>query len=558
MPIDSAWNAYIFRDGKTTVSGPGLLRELADELLSYGSSQSTTGLTDLLLRAGELECALRDAESPHAPRMERITDGIASSFVSGAPLHARELPLLARTIAVPKEVRVAPPEGFAYYSLHPLDFADLVRRVIGQCSTAAIVGIRSIGTTLSAIVQAALIADGRRVERITVRPTGHPYDRRTELSPEQKQWIDTMLSRRADFFVVDEGPGMSGSSFLSVGEALAEAGVEPARIVFLGSRVPDPSALTAPNAAERWRTFRAHYTEPTRHLPARAKYYIAGGIWRMRVFGAEADWPASWQQMERLKFLSEDGSLLYRFEGFGRFGEAVYQRAVQIAAGEFGPMPLSREQGFGVYPMIPGRHLRRQDVTAETLARVADYCAYRASEVTAKIAHREELESMLRFNTHEEFGVDLPAHLTLLPVEKPVIADGRMLPYKWISAGDSLLKIDAASHGDDHFFPGPTDIAWDIAGVIVEWNLDPCAAAFFLDRYRQRSGDDPARRLPAYLLAYAIFRTAYCKMAGAACKGTPESERFLRSLTQYRSQARRLLGAESNRQASNRADTLAA
>ena len=28
-------------------------------------------------------------------------------------------------------------------------------------------------------------------------------------------------------------------------------------------------------------------------------------------------------------------------------------------------------------------------------------------------------------------------------------------------------------HGDDHFFPGPTDIAWDLAGTIVEWELAP-------------------------------------------------------------------------------------
>lgn len=544
MAIDSAWNAYIFRDGKSTVSGPALLNDLCGGLLACDSSPSPTALTDLLLRAGEMECALRDSDSSQAFAMEDITDVIAASFVSNAPLRATELLPRVRTIVVPEEMRVAPPEGFAYYSLHPLDFADLVRHAPSRSPAAAIVGIRSIGTTLSAIVKAALLADGRDAQRTTVRPGGHPYDRRTGFSPEQRPWIDAMLVRNADFLVVDEGPGMSGSSFLSVADALEEAGVSRAKIAFLGSRVPDPMALTAPNAAERWQSFAAHYTQPIRHLPARAKHYIAGGIWRARAFASEDEWPASWRQMERLKFLSDDGSLLYRFEGFGRFGEAVYQRAVRIAGGGFGPMPRPRDQGFGVYPLINGRYLSALDATPPTLSRLADYCAYRAREVAAKIAHNPELEGMLRFNAHEDFGVELPPNLSSLPIERPVIADGRMLPYKWISTGETLLKIDAATHGDDHFFPGPTDIAWDLAGAIVEWDLGRDATTYLVNHYRERSGDNPARRLPAYLLAYSIFRTAYCKMAAAASQGTPECDRFLRDLIRYRRRAQTLLGQD--------------
>jgi hypothetical protein len=537
MPIDKAWNAYIFRDGKTTASGPALLRDFVDGLHAYDASPSKTALTDLLLRAGELECALRDVNSAHGPLIESITEAIAEAFVSGTPLPTNHLLLLARSIVVPGQVSIAPPEGFAFYSLHPLDFASLVRRVPKRSPT-AVIGIRSIGTTLSAIVKAVITADGRYVERITVRPTGHPYDRRTHFSPEEKQWIDLMLSRRADFLVVDEGPGMSGSSFLSIGDALITLGVPLPQIRFLGTRTPDASALTAPNAAERWSRFNADYTEPIRHLPTRAKQYVAGGIWRAKVFASEADWPASWRQMERLKFQSEDDSLLFRFEGFGRFGEAVYQRAVKIAEAGFGPMPLPREEGFGVYPMISGRHLSAADATPPVLSRLADYCAFRPQKLPSEVTHTPELETMLLFNTVEEFATEVPVELSALPIERPVIADGRMLPYKWISTGDTILKIDAATHGDDHFFPGPTDIAWDLAGAIVEWNLDAESAAFFVDCYRQRSGDDPARRLPAYLLAYSIFRTAYCKMAAVASNGTVECSRFLCDLERYRRQAK--------------------
>jgi hypothetical protein len=152
---------------------------------------------------------------------------------------------------------------------------------------------------------------------------------------------------------------------------------------------------------------------------------------------------------------------------------------------------------------------------------------------------------MLRFNVQEEFGIELQKNLATLPIERPVIADGRMLPHKWLDYDGRPLKLDAATHGDDHFFPGPTDIAWDLAGAIVEWNLTPDSASFFLSVYRQQSADDPSRRLPAYLLAYAIFRTAYCKMAAAAMSGAPEEARLLRDYRRYREQARRLLGVSS-------------
>jgi hypothetical protein len=362
-----------------------------------------------------------------------------------------------------------------------------------------------------------------------------------------------MLAHGASFFVVDEGPGMSGSSFLSVGDALSAAGVRRSQIVFLCSRQADPASLTATNAVERWPAYSAHYTEPTKHLPNAAKEYVAGGIWRAKAFASEGEWPGSWIQMERLKFLSGDGSRLFRFEGFGRFGAVLRHRAVKLAEAGFGPMPEQSAQGFGTYPMLPGRYLSRQDANPRLLARIAEYCAFRGDEFAVSVRETPELETMLRFNVQVEFGVELPRSLQRLRLEKPVIADARMLPHKWMEAKTPLkptdglngaphfLKLDAATHGDDHFFPGPTDIAWDLAGTIVEWNLSPDAARHFIECYRTRSGDDPSPRLPAYILAYSIFRTAFCKMASAAMNGIPEHPRMVREYQRYRAGTARLL-----------------
>src|SRR5262249_29689910 len=146
-------------------------------------------------------------------------------------------------------VDVSIPEGFAYYALHPLDYADLVERTELGARSALVIGIRSIGTTLSAVVAAKLRQLGTAAERITVRPIGHPYDRRCEFNPKQCEKIAHGLASDAEFLICDEGPGRSGSSFLSVAEALERQGIPQSKITLLTSHQSDPAALCAPDAA---------------------------------------------------------------------------------------------------------------------------------------------------------------------------------------------------------------------------------------------------------------------------------------------------------------------
>src|SRR5207302_4552914 len=80
---------------------------------------------------------------------------------------------------------------------------------------------------------------------------------------------------------------------------------------------------------------------------------------------------------------------------------------------------------------------------------------------------------MFRFNLHQAFDIDWDFDPALLATKNPVLVDGRMQPHEWIRSKDgTIIKVDGCTHGDDHFFPGPTDIAWDLAGAIVEWSLD--------------------------------------------------------------------------------------
>ena len=540
MHGQSAWNMYIFRSGRTQKNSAELIRELAESFKKLSSGAVVhTQLLDALLRAGELECALADLDSPFSTLLKNMTEALALALVrseagdhTGTPEPAGILRDLQK-VQMPPAVLLSPPEGFAYYALHPMSYVDAIRGLKSKPCQAAVIGIRSIGTTLSAVVQAALASVGLNAERITVRPTGHPYNRTTKLARAQRKWVEKQRVRGAHFFVVDEGPGMSGSSFLSVGDALVKAGVDRSLITFIGSRIPDPTTLTARGGGARWTSFRTICVAPNRRLPAGATQFIAGGIWRGRVFGDEGNWPASWTQMERLKFLSDDERRLFKFEGFGRFGEEVHSRAQAVGQAKFGPLPIDAEEGFSIYPVVKGEPLLAADLSAQVTSRIGSYCAMRARELTADAASSTELEKMLRFNFREEFGVDGAQHA--LEIVRPVIADGRMLPHKWLRTNTGeLLKVDNASHGDDHFFPGPTDVAWDLAGAIVEWGMDDSAAENLLARYQSESGDDARRRLPAYLLAYSIFRMGYCKMAAEAMRGTSEQSRLESAYLNYR------------------------
>jgi hypothetical protein len=120
-------------------------------------------------------------------------------------------------------------------------------------------------------------------------------------------------------------------------------------------------------------------------------------------------------------------------------------------------------------------------------------------------------------------------------VERPTVCDARMMPQAWLQTEDGRwLKLDAALYGDDHFFPGPCDIAWDLAGIIVEWELNRSARELLLARYRQASGDDASNRMQAYDLAYATFRMAWSRMAAASVGDAEEEHRLMRDYRRYR------------------------
>ena len=433
---------------------------------------------------------------------------------------------------------ISPPEGFSYYALHPLDFGRLALGAASRDKVAAVIGIRSIGTTLSAVVSAALIATGVQAQRITVRPIGHPYDRVLQWNVTQIAWIKQQLANNAQFLIVDEGPGRSGSTFLAVAEALVEAGVALEQITLLGSRHPDPGQLCAKDGARRWSQFRFVAVEPDPHSRFRNYTYVGGGDWRHHFLRDVSDWPACWPQMERLKFLSPDGRRFWKFEGLGRVGAEVQSCSRLLAEAAFSPRSEEGGEGFANYEVLQGIPLSREHLTPSILNGIAQYCAFRASELHIAAAIPDQLASMVSFNAQQQFGIDLRLQPDELATTRSVLADGHMQPHEWVATREGLLlKTDACTHGNDHFFPGPCDIAWDLAGAAIEWDLPTDAVEQLLSQFQTITGDRIADRFPAFALAYAVFRLAWCKMALPTVVATNEEPRIRRAYIRYRKQA---------------------
>jgi hypothetical protein len=528
---------WVFRDGRKSVSSAALLDELhtsLKELLDSPRSQIHERCLNALIRAGDLESALADAGSPAVSALASLTDALASVLLSGDVSAVRKLTGSLGNLSLPQTIETSPPEGFSYYALHPLDFADAAMRIANPPRPVAVIGIRSIGTTLSTVAAATLRRTGCPAERITVRPTGHPYSRITQFNPEQIRWIERQKERSAMFLVVDEGPGRSGSSFLSVGEALIDDGIPAEHVTLIGSHEPDLNLLCANDASRRWKAF--HFLAAASRVGSRFSdhIFVGAGEWRRKLLPEAAMWPACWPEMERVKFLSRDGTRLYKFEGLGPIGEAVQQRSRLVEEAGFGCGVTDAGDGFSCYAVAEATPMTAEEVDSIDLDRMAQYCAFRAAEFGAD-GVPEPLAEMLRFNISREFHIELNLNLDALQPSRLVVVDGRMQPHEWLRTERGiLLKTDASIHGDDHFFPGPTDIAWDLAGVAVEWNLHPNALEFLLARFTRLTGNDLRRTLPAFLLAYSVFRLSWCKMAISTVVDSSERLRLRTAYRRYR------------------------
>jgi hydroxymethylpyrimidine pyrophosphatase-like HAD family hydrolase len=72
----------------------------------------------------------------------------------------------------------------------------------------------------------------------------------------------------------------------------------------------------------------------------------------------------------------------------------------------------------------------------------------------------------------------------------PTLIDGKLRPQEWIAAGGTLLKADFEQHGLGKTELNVTDPAYDLAEVILHFELSAAEEHALLRRYTEASGDD--------------------------------------------------------------------
>jgi hypothetical protein len=534
-------------------------------------------LADLLIRAGMLMQAVLDSlfKTRGCDEVDPRTDACHGLLVAlgrayaGRPADVASA--FAKIMALEFDRATAClPEGFVQYAVFPEQFLAAARMAaVDPAANLHVVGIRSIGTTLGAVVAGA-ISEAATLH--TVRPTGHPFARELTLGRKLKERL--MQARaRAHYAIVDEGPGLSGSSFDSVICWLQARGVASERIHVLPSHDQPPGAMASTAVHARYSRTRRHFvpfekvivqgmqgvaapleswfvdltSAPTAFLD------LSGGKWREFVFSSEAEYPATHIQQERRKYLlqSERGAWLFRFLGLVPQAQALLSRAHALSDAGFTTKLLAVRHGMSVSPWLAARPLTAAtcDRThlVQTVARYLTFIARNFSAPgSASGADPARLMEMTMCNVGELLGSEAAAEgkmlLDLTPAlrarARPAATDNKLDAHEWLVAPDGrVFKSDALDHHLGHDLIGCQDPAWDVAGATVELGLDDAEQDGVLRVMRDGANFRILpRELAFYELSYLAFRAGHAHLAWLSLHSSAPSEaaRMARALAGYK------------------------
>jgi hypothetical protein len=572
------------------------LRVLAAEVAAYGGCPSHDTLVHWLIDCGEIEAAATDALCPRHDATNPLTwtfraatrsiaDAVTASWLhrpdyvmaaldefKRALCGVLELPRRRAIEAINRPIS----HGYAYHSLTPETFihAALTLRRRFKPRRAFIVGLRGAGTSLSAIVASTLTIRGVICESLTVRAHNEAIAPYVDLDP-------ALLHRwrsyeDAVFIVVGEGPDETGGTFAAAIDTLLHAGADPQRVIVVSSAPLDDAKQASPRTRALFArvqqvssSFEEAWLDTQRLIgPSDATDLslreVSNGAWRADSLITSGAWPAVQPRHERRKYRFANSHVeggWLKWIGLGRYGAAHRTRAMLLADWGFAPKPIDSAHGFLKLPHVVGRPLRLDSRPRGIVQVMADYLACIVSDCRSPIEAplgRFEIAQMLRENVEDGLGSSWKRWAAQLiraspPGDaRPIIVrpDARMQPHEWIETPSGFVKTDGFEHHDDPFFPGTTDIAWDVAGTCIEWRFTRFEEEAFLARYRVRSGDHSiATRLPFFRAGYAAFRLGYATLAGEAlAESTDDADiadaaRFAALRQQYARALRRELRA---------------
>jgi hypothetical protein len=574
-----------------------LIAQLRDECDSLGNAincnNQSDDATSILISSGELWQGLVDEEyrllefdewtplAEHCARLTMAAAALAADRVASEPVETLlvELDWLAAA-DLPNRVTIKSPEGYAFYAVYPQLYAMAAKSLErGHNEPVTVIGLRSIGTSLAAVVAHAARA---RELPVTVRPCGHPFQRRINVGLLLEDRI--LKNRDGRYAIVDEGPGLSGSSFLSVADWLLARGVREEQLNFFPSHDNELGSAATPAHLEFWRRVRRHTvsfggieSDVLSRLSSELPIEISGeswedvsaGRWRQNLLASGSQWPPAHVQQERRKYLLQANETIWlaKYAGLGRYGQYALERGIALGNAGLSPLVHQLRDGFLIgswlsdaRPLLEPGSLNSAD-RAALLEFVARYLEFRAEHFPTRSpgANTAQLWKMAQFNMASRFGAEQTSDWAkwegrlqhIAENVRPVETDNKMQAWEWLALSNGeWAKADALDHHADHQCIGSQDISWDIAGAICELELDQAEAEDFKDRLAHRGFVRRNEETETfYEVCYLAFQMGYCTL-GTTSLG-PNSEESARFKDRADLYARRLENAISKGQPAN-------
>jgi hypothetical protein len=528
------------------IDGGQLLQGIADALFAKEQrdrqTAATDDLSDVLLQLGQALCRSWDrgfAEIGQLPRLRTSADW-------------------------PDQVELRVPEGFAFYAVYAEAYIEAARR-LKLSGPPRVIGIRSIGTSLGAVVAAALGAPPPE----TVRPFGDPSARKIAIDPALER---ELIQGEAHYIIVDEGPGQSGSSFGAVADWLMARGVAAERIAVLPSHAGSPGPAASEERRRWWREVHRQVGDFETCWPQLIARWcsellgpldqppsdISGGAWRRLHYAHEDDWPSVVPAWERRKYLVSAGGerFLVKFAGIGCIGEEKLAQALTLYAEGFVPKPAGLVHGFLVERWCDDAAPLAAD--DRPLREIAHYIGTRSRLLptpSGSGASIEELLTMARRNASLELGDELAQAVDAWTSRADALerriarvrTDNKLDRHEWLRLSSGvLIKTDALDHHQAHDLIGCQDLTWDVAGAIVEFDVGQDDAEAFITAVEEWAVREIDRELlEFYRLAYPVFRLGQARLGQSMIADPRERQRLDHSARRYALELQHLL--ESSR-----------
>ncbi|MBZ9936959.1 hypothetical protein LB518_11690 [Mesorhizobium sp. BR1-1-16] len=488
-------------------------------------------VVETFIRSGELLQGLADAElaqrgfDADSPLQERaaklllLLARLVDQSARGAPDMTQLAAAKALASSIPPDIllKTRRCEGYAHYALMPEAYLAAAR-ASGLPPDTLVIGLRSIGTSLGALVAAALGA----APAITLRPGGAPFERRIRADP---ALLAGAAATGRPVAVVDEGPGLSGSSLAAAAQWLLDNGVRRQRIIFFCGHNGEPGSAASERTRALWAGIVRHSAaehDVIRHSEGLER-------WIRPLVGIQLGPPLAFYsgstpsrkqardiRFERLKFIvkSETGTYLVRFAGLGALGRQKHADAVALEKAGFGPETIGLCRGFLVQRWVTGEPPDRMQ--PDFVTQLGNYLAFRARHFPDRQigASPDVLREMSIHNVGVALGRDAAYAVAMRLLDltepgmepRPVRVDGRLHAWEWLRHRDRIVKLDAVDHWAGHDLVGCQDIAWDIAGASVELGLGPAERARIMLAVARGGAAPRAALVDSLRICYCAFQ----------------------------------------------------